>query len=105
MSKHTPGPWRVFTCDGGISEYHIWPIWVGCYKGGEISDSIAKIEDAHLAASAPDMLEAFEHIIIACSSVINQEGIHEDAKKLAKLVVKDCRKAILKATTIAEHSS
>ena len=60
---------------------------------------------ARLITAAPDMLETFERIIIACDSVIDEEDIHEDAKKLAKLVIKDCKKAILKATTVAELPS
>ena len=29
-------------------------------------------------------------MIIGCVDVINEDGVHEDAKKLAKLVKKDC---------------
>lgn len=29
-------------------------------------------------------------MIIGCADVINEDGVHEDAKKLAKLVKKDC---------------
>lgn len=66
MSKHTPGPWTVSELDasGEVSEYHIF-----------IEPNVAVIErkvaghdqhdmaDAHLIASAPQLLEALEEML------------------------------------------
>jgi len=39
--------------------------------------------------------ELFKKISEGCENVINEKGVHKDAKKLAKLVIFDCNKYLL----------
>lgn len=60
MKKHTPGPWTPITWPNGGGHY-IKEIWAR--EQGEISDNIVRIEDARLAAAAPDLLNALQALV------------------------------------------
>lgn len=51
--------------------------------------SIIDINTTHQKA-----IEMLEKIIEGCRSVRDQDGIHEDAKSIATLVIRDCNKTI-----------
>lgn len=57
--KHTPGPWTVKSYSD--TEHVIPAIWGGA--PGELSDHIRHIEDARLAAAAPDLLDALQTML------------------------------------------
>jgi hypothetical protein len=60
MSKHTPGPWKVYEPDCGEKTFGIDAeegfavVWFGEAR----DEGIRRIEDACLIAAAPDLLEA-----------------------------------------------
>ncbi|CAB4156064.1 hypothetical protein UFOVP673_37 [uncultured Caudovirales phage] len=85
MSKHTPGPWSIFTDDkhkhnAGIEAENFSIVTIGYFdETPGIDDSGVKgnteeeaLANAHLIAAAPDLLEALEK----CAAVIGapQEG-------------------------------
>lgn len=62
MSKHTPGPW-VHDRDGEI----LGPDNVIVVYAHGAQRAVQTDEDARLIAAAPDLLEALENLIDACS--------------------------------------
>lgn len=51
----------------------------------EMREALAQPEQEPVA-----FVKKLNAMIIGCVDVINEDGVHEDAKKLAKLVKKDC---------------
>ena len=49
-------------------------------------------------------IQIIENIIEGCQEVKAEEEIHKDAKDLAKLVIKDCRKALIELG-VSNHES
>ena len=43
------------------------------------------------------MIKVFEKIIEGCQNIKEEPDCHEDAKKLASLIIKDCNIALRKA--------
>lgn len=60
MSTHTPGPWTVRSWDD--RSHYIREIWARDFEDF-MGDSIGRIEDARLAAAAPDLLDALRRIL------------------------------------------
>ncbi len=58
-TKHTPGPWRVYSTVIGGEPVHR----VDGQRGGKPINWRPTLADAHLIAAAPDMLEALEAIL------------------------------------------
>lgn len=64
MSNHTPGPWQVI--DGHYPGFlkiigaSFEPSIVTCATDLDFKDFCARTADAHLMASAPELLEALE---------------------------------------------
>lgn len=73
MSKHTPGPWRVFICDDG-GQWSGWPLSINAvddedksivrpggqypYEWDATMSQHEAIANARLIAAAPELLEA-----------------------------------------------
>jgi hypothetical protein len=77
MSKHTPGPWKVFICDDG-GQWSGWPLSIftddtertivrpGGFYPYEWDRGVSEREavaNARLIAAAPDLLEAVKELM------------------------------------------
>lgn len=59
MSKHTPGPWKVFQWgDGSQARLNLFN--VGSESAEATVVKAISLDDANLIAAAPDMLEALK---------------------------------------------
>lgn len=92
--KHTPGPWEIIgddeVCEGvpcidisagemGTSEHR--PVANVCCTLDEDGDFVIVDEDranAHLIASAPDLLEALEEVLPAFRAYLREAGDAHD---------------------------
>ena len=63
-TNHTPGPWRVgFDAEGSFpAVWNKFDATLGSRNNFQICDGLQSIDDAHLIASAPEMLAALEEI-------------------------------------------
>lgn len=83
MSKHTPGPWKMEVGDESSDYAHRFPIIVtddyeivgteGFYSGDLQTD----IANATLAAAAPELLEALEHMRRVFADIEGSYGQYE----------------------------
>lgn len=62
MSKHTPGPWLIATCDTGkpSPEYAIVDA-----EGYTVAPPIHRLGDARLMAAAPELLRSLRDMVRA----------------------------------------
>ena len=86
MSKHTPGPWGLWSRGGGDGSLFGWDL--DGPPEPQMRGTFAKYEDALLAAAAPDLLEA-------CNLIMEHGRSDDDLIPLTTLVV--VRNAIAKA--------
>lgn len=101
-SKHTPGPWTISqqVNKHGATVYTIggdnnapagtvlpWPV---------ASDGIRRVEDAHLIAAAPDLLEAVRALFAECAMVHKHWGENCN-QKAASAAIESAKAAIAKA--------
>ena len=107
MSEHTPGPWEWFEPYGDFDdddrlgadcaglragkEEILYPIWHNDRTGGI---GVVGSGNAYLISAAPELLEALESLLMACS--IN--GVPErGAREPAYIDLMDARATIAKA--------
>ena len=89
-TKHTLGPWHVKdhpteTCQIiAENSIRVCDVWCTDLEGG--------VENAHLIAAAPEMLEALQNIIEYRTPVPDTESDY-----VPRTIIKEAKKAILKA--------
>lgn len=90
-TKHTPGPWTIegLIESNGVGAYRIVEP-NNTYAVADVYEIEGRIENAHLIAAAPEMLEALERCLI-------QLMIIQDPTDECELTMKLVRGAIAKA--------
>lgn len=85
---HTPGPWVAEVSDGGTFGLYARTEQFGTQLLGEfydedMGDPVPARENMHLAAAAPELLEALESLIDdMAAGVSHTTGIHARCKAL-----------------------
>ena len=86
MIKHTPGPWNIHYSKEIVSE------------NGEYICGLPWSTNARLIAAAPDLLEALELLLEACSTGnFNNDGTQRGVRMPERAKVDAARAAIAKA--------
>lgn len=99
MSKHTPGPWKALEGNGTrITTSAMVETMDGLFVAG------CPEEDANLIASAPDLMEALEAVLIFHSDSFWSDDKHKRWKEITgkdeattKILCDKVRQAIAKA--------
>ena len=98
MSGHTKGPWLTVDEASGNVEYSVYKCFVAMptIRGITGEQRTAQyFENARLAASAPDMLEALEMFVhaeaVASTNPSRSFGVYVDAMEAARAAIKKAR--------------
>ena len=101
MSKHTPGPWKLFQVGDAIE--HLCPatqdgasILTITQEGNTAFAAVFNDADARLIAVAPDLLAELVKITDAYAKAMKDAGVSHYPEAL--VVVRNARAAIAKAT-------
>lgn len=101
MSKHTPGPWRVYVPESVGATFGVDSVDGNAvvWFGPTSDDGIRRIEDARLIAAAPDLLEALillEHEMVESGNAGSKDFGWKPA-------IEKTRAAIAKATGVGHE--
>lgn len=100
MSKHTPGPWKVFLVKEGPNKGQLLGIGeqrdgmgVTDAYGGLWGSGGEKLANAHLIAAAPELLEALVEILGPLNVCSDNPNIRDDTSLPIDLTMGEMRKA------------